>query len=977
MLDQQRRLLADHLRRHTQAEVRFDPASRKLYATDASLYQIEPLGVVLPRTVQDLVALVQVAVEMHVSLTPRGGGTSLSGQSIGPGVVVDCSKYLDRILAIDPATRTVVVEPGVVLDHLNREVGKHGLLFGPEVSTSSRANLGGMIGNNSAGSRSIVYGKTIDHVRKVKALFLDGHEYDLGPLSALAWDEAAQREGRLGAVYRGVAEVVRRDAVEIRARFPRLLRRVSGYNLDVLADALAPAGPNPPQAGLHQLLIGSEGTLAFTTQAELNLLPRPKYRGLLLPQFATLADAMNALAACLEYGPSAVELMDHLLLQLTRGNLALRDTVAFLRGDPEALFMVEFSSDDKGDVLDRIEKLTRRLRGAGGLVAATKAVEPAERDPLWNLRRASMPLLYSMKGDRKPITFVEDTAVSPERLPEFVARFRALLRRHGTDGAFYGHASVGCLHIRPLVNLKDPAEVATMRRITEEVCDLVLEFNGSLSGEHGDGLVRSEWNRKMFGDAVYRAFRDVKAIFDPDHLLNPGKVVDAAPMTENLRYPPGYSPVELPVVFDYSSQEGFVRSVEMCNGSGVCRKTEGGAMCPSFRATRDEADSTRGRANILRQALASDQPQRDLRGRDVMDVFDLCLQCKACKAECPSNVDLAKIKSEFLNLHYAGRPRPLGHLLMVALPWLNRLAAPVAPLANWVQERGVVRWLLEKTAGIDRRRSLPPLHRMHFRRWFARHKPLAGAGGKGRVVLLDDCFTTYNEPAVGQAAVTLLERAGYKVELAGVCCGRVHISKGFLYKARSMVHSQVSALARRVADGTPILGLEPSCLLTLADEWVDLHPSPETRRVAAQTHLADAWLARQAAAGAVALPLAERRESCVLHAHCHQKALAGPHGSAAALRLVPGLDVRVLDTTCCGMAGSFGYEVEHFDLSVQIAELSVLPALRDAPAAVVAATGTSCRHQIKDLAKRRALHPLEVLAGQLEPPRSSPREEPR
>ncbi len=967
MLDQQRRLLADHLRRHTRAEVRFDPASRKLYATDASLYQIEPLGVVLPRTVQDLLTTIQVAVEMHLSLTPRGGGTSLSGQSIGPGIVVDCSKYLNRVLSVDPTTRTAIVEPGVVLDQLNREVGKHNLLFGPEVSTSSRANLGGMIGNNSAGSRSIVYGKTIDHVRRLKAVLLDGKEYDLGPMSPLAWDEASQREGLLAAIYRGVADIVRRNAAEIRARFPRLLRRVSGYNLDVLADGLAPTGPNPPHAGLHQLLIGSEGTLAFTTRAELNLLPIPKYRGLLLPQFATLADAMNALPICLEYGPSAVELMDHLLLTLTRGNLALRDTVAFLQGDPQALFMVEFSSDDKGDVLDRIEKVATRLRGVGGLITQTRAIEPGERDPLWNLRRASMPLLYSMPGDRKPITFVEDTAVSPARLPEFVTRFRELLRRHGTDGAFYGHASVGCLHIRPLINLKDQAEVAKMRRITEEVCDLVLEFNGSLSGEHGDGLVRSEWNRKMFGDVVYRAFRDVKAVFDPDGLLNPGKIVNAVAMTENLRYPPGYAPIELPVVFDYSTQEGFVRSVEMCNGSGVCRKMQGGAMCPSFRATRDEADSTRGRANILRQALASDNPQRDLRGRDVMDVFDLCLQCKACKSECPSNVDLAKIKSEFLHLHYGGRPRPLGHLLMVALPWLNRLSAPVAPLVNWVQNRSLFRWLLEKTAGIDRRRSLPPLHRLHFRRWFGRHKAHPNAGSKGRVVLLDDCFTTYNEPAIGQAAVTLLERAGYRVELAGVCCGRVHISKGFLYQARSMVLHQAHDLFRRVADGTPILGLEPSCLLTLADEWPDLDPTPETRRLAGQVHLADAWLARQVADGVTSLPLTPRREACVFHAHCHQKALTGPHGSAAALRLVPGLDVRVLDTTCCGMAGSFGYEAEHYDLSVQIAELSVLPALRGAPDAVVAATGTSCRHQIKDLASRRAQHPLEVLAGQLKP----------
>jgi FAD/FMN-containing dehydrogenase/Fe-S oxidoreductase len=965
MLDQQRRMLADHLRKHTQAEVRFDSASRKLYSTDASIYQIEPLGVVLPRSVQDLVALVQVAAEMRLSLTPRGGGTSLSGQSIGPGVVVDCSKYLNRILEIDPATRTALVEPGVVLDQLNREVGKHDLLFGPEVSTSSRANLGGMIGNNSAGSRSIVYGKTSDHVRRLRVVLIDGSEHDLTPLSSTAWDEAAAREGKLAGIYRKVGEIVRENAGEIRQRFPRLLRRVSGYNLDVLADLLVPGGVAPVGVGLHRLLIGSEGTLGFTTQAELNLLPRPKYRGLLIPQFATLADAMAALAACLEYAPSAVEIMDHLLLKLARDSRTYRDAVGFLQGDPEAIFMVEFSSDERGDVMDRIDKLKVRLQGAVGVVAMTTAIEAAERDPLWNLRRSSMPLLYSLPGKRKPITFVEDPAVSPEKLPEFVARFRALLRKHGTDGAFYGHASVGCLHIRPLINLKDQTEVATMRRITEEVCDLVLEYKGSLSGEHGDGLVRSEWNKKMFGDVIYNAFRAVKAAFDPDRLLNPGKIVDAAPMTENLRYFPGYAPIELPVVFDYSAQDGFAGAVEMCNGNGVCRKTQGGAMCPSFRATRDEADSTRGRANILRHALASDNPMRDLRGREVEGVFDLCLQCKTCKTECPTKVDIAKIKSEFLQMHYAGRPRPLGHWFMLAMPWLNWLGSPVAPLVNWVQDRSLFRWLLEKTAGIDRRRSLPHLHRQHFRRWFRSHKPHADTGKKGRVLLLDDCFTTYHEPSIGTAAVTLLERAGYRVELMGICCGRIHISKGFLYKARSMVHAQAEKIARRSADGTPILGMEPSCLLTLNDEWPELYPSPETQAIAGRARLADAWLAEQVAAGQVSLPLTPRSEVCVLHAHCHQKALTGPAGSAAALRLVPALDVRVLDTTCCGMAGSFGYESQHYDLSVQIAELSVLPALRAAPEAVVAATGTSCRHQIKDLASRRALHPLEVLAGQL------------
>jgi Fe-S oxidoreductase len=526
-----------------------------------------------------------------------------------------------------------------------------------------------------------------------------------------------------------------------------------------------------------------------------------------------------------------------------------------------------------------------------------------------------------------------------------------------------------------VLNLKDPQDVARMRRITTAVTDLVLEFGGSLSGEHGDGLARSEWNRKMFGPAVYDAFCQVKNAFDPDGLLNPGKVVDAPPMTDNLRYPPGYHPAEPTTVFDYSPQEGFLRSVEMCNGNGACRKTHGGAMCPSFRATLDERDSTRGRANALRHALAGASPEeasqtknvpRGLRQRWLYEVFDLCLMCKACKAECPSNVDVAKLKAEFLQFYFQGRPRPLGHLLMAGLPYLNRLGAPLAGLVNWLQERGVSRWLLERTAGIDRRRSLPPLHRDHLRRWLRRHRPDPAAGTRGRVLLLTDCFTTYNEPGVGRAAVRVLERAGYKVEPAGLlCCGRTLISKGFLHRARALVQSQAPALARRLAAGTPLLGLEPSCLLTLADEWTELLPGPDTARIAAAAHLADSWLPAQVSAGRCTLPLTPRPERCVLHGHCHQKALLGVGASAPALRLVPGLEVTVLDAGCCGMAGSFGFEAGHYDLSVRIAELALLPALSEAPESLVAAPGTSCRHQIKDLAGRRALHPLEVLAEQL------------
>jgi Fe-S oxidoreductase len=511
-----------------------------------------------------------------------------------------------------------------------------------------------------------------------------------------------------------------------------------------------------------------------------------------------------------------------------------------------------------------------------------------------------------------------------------------------------------------------------MRRIMEEITDLVLEFGGSLSGEHGDGLVRSEWNRKMFGPVIYEAFRRIKQAFDPKNVLNPGKVVDAPAMTENLRYPPDYAPAGPVPEYDYERQEGLVRSIELCNGNGACRKLQGGTMCPSFRATLDEKDSTRGRANALRLALTTDHlplttHHSPFRDKWVYDVLDLCLLCKACKSECPSNVDMAKLKSEFLHHFYTHRRRPLGHWLMSQIHRLNALGAPTAFLVNWLQKRRPLRWALEHVAGIDRRRSLPPLRFAHFRRWFRKHSAAIKAAAHGpKVILLDDCFTTFNEPAIGKAAVRVLEAAGYAVELADIpCCGRPMISKGLLTGAKELIHQGIPRLIDRLRDGVPLLGMEPSCLLTLADEWPELLPCPETRQIAAACHLADGWLARQSAAGACQLSLAERSDKCVLHGHCHQKALVGTGGSAAALRLVPGLEVEVLDTGCCGMAGSFGFEKEHYDLSVAIANLSLLPALAAAPEALVAAPGTSCRHQIKDLAARRALHPLEIIAEQL------------
>lgn len=956
LAEYRRQALQRHLRRELRGEVRFDQTTRRLFSTDASIYQIEPVGVVFPRSLPDLVATVQVAAEHGIPLVPRGGGTSLSGQAIGPGVVVDCSKYLNHVLDFDPQSRRVRVQPGVVLDQLNRAVARAGLQFGPDVSTKNRATLGGMIGNNSAGAHSIVHGKTIDHVRAVQVILASGQPVRLGPRPVPRRNDPSVTP--VDHLHARVVALVQQLRGEIEQRYPKILRRVSGYNLDALA-AQVPQG----EINLAALIVGSEGTLGLVAEAELQLVPLPRSVVLGVPHFTSRAAALEALEDCLQLNPSAVELVDGLILDLARDNLELQRNMSFVVGRPAAVLMVEFSGESETDVRDRLQRLRRRLVGRAGVSAFVEALDDDQRLPLWRLREAGLPLLMGLPGERKPVTFVEDTAVAPDKLPEFTRRFEALLAEHGTSGAFYGHASVGCLHIRPLLNLKDANDRQTMFRISEAVTDLVLAFGGSLSGEHGDGLARSQWNEKMFGPALYAAFREVKRLFDPQGLMNPGKIVDAPPLTENLRFGPGYQPWDPPTHFDYGPHHGLVGHVELCSGTGACRKTEGGIMCPSYRATRDEEHSTRGRANALRFALTQPQPLAELRSATLFHTLDLCLSCKACKSECPSNVDLAKLKAEVLELYYDGRSRPLWDRLVAMTPTLMRLAAPIAPVVNAVSRQPLLRWLLERLLGLDRRRSLPPLHRHHFRRWFRRHQPPASAGRLGEVLLLDDCFTTYQEPEIAIAAVQLLEQLGYRVRRTGlICCGRPLLSKGFLRQARQLIFDQIDRLGALRRGALAIVGLEPSCLLSLVDEWPDLVPAPRVRELAQQALLLEDWLTSQRHYWQPNVSWVARPEHVLLHGHCHQRALVGCAGTADLLRLVPGIRLEILDTGCCGMAGAFGYEHSHFDVSVQIAKLSLLPAVEAAPEATVLAPGTSCRHQLRDLAGREALHPIVWLA---------------
>lgn len=953
-LELKRQALARHLRKETSGEVHADGVTRRLYSTDASIYQIEPVTVFLPRTAEDLRVAVQICRDHHIAIIPRGGGTSLSGQSIGAGLVIDASKHLRKVLDIDPAHHTARVQPGVVLEHLNQQAAQHGLMFGPDVSTASRATLGGMIGNNSAGSHSIVHGLTVDHVQSLNVVFSDGVRVTLQrePLQHILMQDRSA--SRTAGVYRAIRQIVTQHHQAIRDRFPKILRRVSGYNLDRMLSSWEQGTIN-----LAELMAGSEGTLALMTEAVVKLVEKPRFRGLLVPHFSSMTAALETLDVCLAVQPSAVELMDQMILDLARRNLSLKRRMQDIVGQPAAIFLVEISSNDMKEVQHKLDRLHATLQRNPGVTHVVKTLDDAQREPLWRLRESGLPLLMGLPGKRKPITFVEDTAVSPELLPAFVAEFQQIMQRHGTYGAIYGHASVGCLHIRPVLDLSQKSDVQTMRQISDEVSSLVLKYQGSLSGEHGDGLARSEWLPKMFGHEVYDAFRLVKQACDPDGLFNPGKIVNPQPMDQQLRFQPArLQKASLPTLsFEYAEDGGIRQHIELCSGTGVCRRTSVGTMCPSYRATLDERDSTRGRANILRLAFQQHEPLEALALPEVKDVLDLCLACKACKAECPSNVDMSRLKAEVLQQYYQHHRRPLADRIQRFLPSYLKLGSHLAPLVNTVGNWRLVRWMLDRWGGLASGRSLPVFHFHHFRRWFRKHRPLQSAR---KVLLWDDCFTTYTEPEIGLAAVQLIESSGTQVELVEpICCGRPLISKGYLTQAELLIQKQAARLAERISDDIPLLGLEPSCLLTLVDDWPQLLPGEATKHIARHAQMLENWLLHRS------IDYSPLQQPVVVHGHCHQKALVGMEDTVAALRRIPQSQVTLLDTGCCGMAGSFGYEKEHYALSQQIAEQTWLPMFKPYASAIAVASGTSCRHQWKDTTGQTALHPVQVLAGQV------------
>ena len=942
--------LLSALERELSGEVRFDKASRILYSTDASMYQIEPLGVVLPRHRQDVLRVLRLAGEFGVPVLPRGGGTALAGQCVGPGVIMDLSKFMNNILELNEEEGWVRVQPGVVLDELNSYLKPYGLQFAPDVATSSRATIGGMIGNNSAGAHSVIYGKTIDHVIELEVALADGTETLFRELSDEEVVEKAALTGLEGGAYREVLRLARTHRSEIDRRYPKILRRVGGYNLDEFT--------KPQPFNMSRMIVGSEGTLATVLEARLRVIPLPRARVLGVVQFEDLIESMAAVSPILETGPAAVELVDRMILEQTLGSIALSRQRGWVEGDPKAVLVVEYFGDSLEALTPRLDALEDAMSKQGLGYGFRRAVSAEEQANVWNVRKSGLGLLMGVKGDTKPVAFVEDSAVSPEKLPDYIGDFERIVREHDTTAGYYAHASVGLLHIRPMVNLKTAAGVARMRSIAEAIRDLVLKYGGAMSGEHGDGLARSCWNERVFGSTLYNAFRDIKRAFDPHGLMNPGKIVDAPMMTENLRFGPAYRAQEPRTHFDFSADGGFHRAVEMCNGVGACRKKLHGTMCPSYMATLDEAHSTRGRANALRAAISGGL-EGGLADERVYEILDLCLECKACKSECPSNVDMAKIKYEFLAHYYGTHGRPLREWLFGNIETLNRVGCALAPLSNWVAGTGLASAGM-RLLGIAPERALPPFARRTFTDWFAGR---AKRRRDRKVVLFNDTYLTFNEPEIGISATRFLEAAGYEVILpAKRCCGRPLLSSGMIEQVKENLAFNTRHLHAYVAQGYDIVGFEPSCVSMLTDDYPELDTDTRVREVSERCYTMESYLSLLAERGELQVPFSDLKKEILVHGHCHQKALWGIAPSLEVLNLPPGYSASAIDSACCGMAGAFGYQAEHYDISLKMGEDRLLKVVRQAgPETEIAAAGLSCRQQILHATGRTARHPIQIL----------------
>jgi len=962
----ERRELAEALRRVIGGEVLFDAYSRHLFSRDASMYAIEPIGVVCPRDADDVAAVVSTAAEFGVPVLPRGAGTSLAGQTVGHAIVMDLSRHMSRIIEIDAEQRTARLQPGVVQEQLNLAAAPHGLMFGPDTSTSNRATLGGMIGNNSAGSQSVRYGMTIDHVLALEVVLSDASRSRFGLMTDRELVSRATSPALDGVICRELPRLAERHQAAIATGFPRFWRQSGGYRLDRLAGSGG--------LDLAKFVVGSEGTLVTVVEATVQLVPLPRHRVIAVGHFTSTQAAIEATQDALACQPAAVELLDRTILELSRQKIEYQALGSILNGDPDALLYVTFFGETLAEAVAGLDRLDELWRAHGHGYHTLHAVHGAEQAALLKVRQAGLGLLMAASsGTRRPLAFVEDTAVEPAKLASYARRFREILDAHGLTAGFYGHCSVGCLHIRPFVDLTAPGQPELMRAVAQEVRNLVLEYGGVNSSEHGDGLARSEFNRRVFGDALYTAMQETKRLFDPDNRMNPGKIVDAPAMTQNLRDVALPARAPLPTRLHFEAPGGMRGAADRCMNIGLCRKTSTGVMCPSYMATREEEHSTRGRANALVKALSMPDPRAALGDERLHDILDLCLECKACKSECPLGVDMAALKSEALAAYQDQHGVPVRSRVFGSIRMLNRIGSATYPLSNLASRWRPGRRMAERRLGVTAARPLPRYQRQDLRGWFRRRPGPAASASQGELIFLADSFTTFTEPSAGRAAIELLELAGWHVRLEDAgCCGRASLSKGLVDQARRMAAGMVARLGDEAARGVPIVGVEPSCLLTLRDEYSAMLPGDQrARAVAAATRLPEELLLQAIADGRLILPKQGpvSGQRILFHGHCHQKALAGTAATVALLRSIPGADVTEVDAGCCGMAGSFGFEAEHYELSMTIGELRLFPAIRaEAPDTIVAATGVSCRQQIAHGTGRAARHPLEIVQQALAAP---------
>lgn len=953
--------LESELRSSIEGEVHFDPLTRNVYSVDASIFEIIPTGVVIPKNNSDLINICAISRHFQVPLTVRGAATGITGGCLGHGLIIDLSKYFNKILHVDYLNKFVICEPGVVQDDLNKHLAPSGYRLGPDTSTGNRATLGGMLANNAAGARSLRYGKMVDHVQSVELLLSTGNTITFSPISEAEWKEKCVLQNQEGDIYRTLWEIKCNEENEIRKYFPQIPRRVSGYNLDELLQ--------PFPFNVSKIIAGSEGTLGIATAIRMGIVSKPKAMGLLLLFFNDLIEAMRVVPELLEFHPLSLEMIDHQIIELGRVNPLFKNSLNWLKGDPQAILILEMEGETTSEIEEKINEIKRQLEQRKLGDKLIPILQTFDMTNVWNLRKAGLGILLSKRTYSRAIAFLEDLSIPPLKLASFMERFCSYLTSHGKQAGIYGHVGSGCMHIRPYLDLRDPKEFILMQQMMNDISTLVLEYGGALSGEHGDGFIRSWLNPKMFGESLMHSFKKIKHAFDPLNLMNPGKIIPLKDEWQNLRTKPNEQLQSPQTFLNFKAEGGFELAVDLCNGNGLCRKKQK-LMCPSFQATNEEFHSTRARAQALRAIIHKHLPVEDFTSKSLYEVMDLCISCKGCKTECPSQVDMAKFKSEFLYHYQQKHGYSLRNRLFAHIGQFNHWTSPFAALFNQINRWSITRKILE-WIGISPRRSLPELSSQKFSTWFSLYKQPSSLGKK--LILFNDTFTEFNHPEIGQEAVKLFNALGFYVVLSTwSCCGRPALSKGFLPLAQQQARELINRLWNHAQNGTPIVGLEPSCLLTIRDDYLSLiQPKEEIehqqlKQVLAQCYTLDEYLALLIDQGEFTLRFKNERRSVKVHGHCYQKALVGMKPTLKVLESIPGFFTEEIPSGCCGMAGSFGYEKEHESISMQIGELCLFPAVRKSePDDLIIASGMSCRHQIKDGTQRRAMHLVEALTSHL------------